>query len=328
MVNLVMTVANWFTGVWAAVTGAFTGAWGFVADVFTGIWENLKGVVLGFVEWLSPVMDVIHAPFSAIGNAIGRIAGKVSGAAGAGNEAAAAKQAELALAAAPGLQAASATVTTAAGQSPAATGLPAPEVPQTTVSAPALQPVTAQPVPAAAGPVTAVPAFSGAVSMGPVPIEPVTAVPSFTGAAGIGAAPALDSAAAGAVPVSPAVPAATESVTAFAAPPRASAPELTHTASSAFTDALGLSAMSTLAPGIDMSDLERQVDMRLQAVPIPQAPVIEPPRQKNGAEPLGRTGPVSITVNNLTVQAKDIQEAVDFYHILINGVHQPEEAAV
>jgi hypothetical protein len=50
-----------------------------VKDLFVSIWENIKGVVLGFVEWLSPVIDAIIAPFRAIGNVIGGIVGAVKG---------------------------------------------------------------------------------------------------------------------------------------------------------------------------------------------------------------------------------------------------------
>jgi hypothetical protein len=47
--------------------------------LFTSIWEGIKGVVMGFVEWLSPVIDMIIAPFKAIGNVIGGIIGTVKG---------------------------------------------------------------------------------------------------------------------------------------------------------------------------------------------------------------------------------------------------------
>ncbi|GAB6392501.1 MAG: phage tail tape measure protein [Treponematales bacterium] len=76
---VVASVANWFGGVWGQVAGAFAGVWTWVKDLFVSIWENIKGVVLGFVEWLSPVIDAIIAPFQAIGNVIGGIVGAVKG---------------------------------------------------------------------------------------------------------------------------------------------------------------------------------------------------------------------------------------------------------
>ena len=47
--------------------------------MFTSIWEGIKGVVMGFIEWLSPIIDLIIAPFKAIGNVIGGIIGSVKG---------------------------------------------------------------------------------------------------------------------------------------------------------------------------------------------------------------------------------------------------------
>jgi hypothetical protein len=43
------------------------------------VWDNIKGVALGFVEWLSPVIDLIICPFKQIGNVIGGIIGTAGG---------------------------------------------------------------------------------------------------------------------------------------------------------------------------------------------------------------------------------------------------------
>jgi hypothetical protein len=53
--------------------------WLWVKDLFVSVWESIKGVVMGFVEWLSPVIDAIIAPFKAIGNVIGGIINTVGG---------------------------------------------------------------------------------------------------------------------------------------------------------------------------------------------------------------------------------------------------------
>jgi hypothetical protein len=61
------------------IATAFGAAWIWVSELFTSIWEGIKGVVMGFVEWLSPVIDRIIAPFKVIGNDIGDIIGSVKG---------------------------------------------------------------------------------------------------------------------------------------------------------------------------------------------------------------------------------------------------------
>jgi TP901 family phage tail tape measure protein len=73
------SVATWFGSVWSSVAGAFAGVWIWVKNLFTSIWDAIKGVVMGFVEWLSPVIDAIIAPFRAIGEVIGKIIGTVKG---------------------------------------------------------------------------------------------------------------------------------------------------------------------------------------------------------------------------------------------------------
>lgn len=75
--DTVASVTNWFSGVWTNIAGRFASAWMWVKDLFTGVWDSIKGIVLGFVEWLSPVIDAIIAPFKAIGNVISGIVGGV-----------------------------------------------------------------------------------------------------------------------------------------------------------------------------------------------------------------------------------------------------------
>jgi hypothetical protein len=118
--------------------------------------------------------------------------------------------------------------------------------------------------------------------------------------------------------------AASQTFSSFATPSRASAPDLTYTASSAFSDALS----GTVTPDIDMSALERQVEMSLQQVVLPQAPTLAPPAPQSATRQRQSFGVPKITIEKLYVQAEDIKDAVDFYNILTNMVHQPEEAPV
>jgi hypothetical protein len=118
---------------------------------------------------------------------------------------------------------------------------------------------------------------------------------------------------------------ATSNLASYDAMTRASAPELTHTASSAFQAAL---SASPGAAGIDMSAFERQVDMRLQDAVIPQAPALATPWQQTASQAKKSPGPTSVTIQNLTVQAEDMENALDFVRVLMNSVHKPEAAAV
>jgi TP901 family phage tail tape measure protein len=306
MANVVLIAANWFGGVWAAITGAFSAAWNFVGGLFTSIWENIKGVVMGFVDWMTPIIDVILAPFRAIGDAIGWIFDKVGLSVKAGNEAAAAKRSSLAQAAAPSMQT---TSSAASGQSLARATPAPPAVTQTAISAPAL-----------AATATTAPAFT-ATSIG-------AQTPALPGAVSVGAAPEFSGAASAPIPVSQmAAPSpASDTLASLATATRTSAPELTHTASGAFASAI--SATPAIAPSIDMSALERQVDMRLQEAPLPEARALASPWQQTAPQTQEPSGPKTVTIQNLTVQAEDMRNALDFIRVLMNAVHQPEAAAV
>jgi hypothetical protein len=89
--GIVAGAANWFTGIWGTITTPFAEAFIWIGTLFTSIWDGIKDVVLRFVAWMSPVIDMILAPFRAIGNAVGGIVDTVGGwfgkAADAGNEA-------------------------------------------------------------------------------------------------------------------------------------------------------------------------------------------------------------------------------------------------
>ena len=79
IVSGAVAVANFFSGVWGAVLNWFANAWVNISTFFISIWDGIKNVILNFVAWLQPVIDVIIAPFKAIGNAIDGIFNKFSG---------------------------------------------------------------------------------------------------------------------------------------------------------------------------------------------------------------------------------------------------------
>jgi TP901 family phage tail tape measure protein len=71
--------AGWFSNVWSGVAETFASAWNWASNFFTSIWEGFKNAISNFIEWLTPVVNFIIAPFVAIGNAIGFVIDKVDG---------------------------------------------------------------------------------------------------------------------------------------------------------------------------------------------------------------------------------------------------------
>jgi TP901 family phage tail tape measure protein len=291
IVSIVASVATWFGSVWESVSGTFGGVWTWILDLFTSIWESIKGVVLGFVEWLSPVIDAILAPFRWLGETIGGILDTVGGwfrEEDGSTDLAQSVTADLSQTVNRNVV----TTTDMAGVTPPPAG--------TTTS-------TISP-PSFAGQVVPPPGFTGTGAQYPAP--------EFSNAATIPAAfSPLMQAPAFATPVS-------QTFSSFAVPQQTGGLDLAYPASSAFSDALS----GTIAPDIDMSALERQVEMTLQHVVLPQAPTIQAPWQRPAAAQPKQGGPISVNVQHLTVQAKEMAEAVNFYNLIMSLAH--EEACV
>jgi hypothetical protein len=165
-----------------------------------------------------------------------------------------------------------------------------------------------------------VPEVSRTTVSGPVLGDGIIPAPDFTGVAALGAVPEFSSAALPAASVS--IP-GTQTFSGFTAP--TGALDMSHTASSAFSDALSSTA---LTPGFDMSVLERQVTMRLQELPLPQAPSLEPPWQNPPADRAKQAGPLSVNIQEFTVNAEEISDVVKLYNLFMSLVHEPEEMPV
>jgi TP901 family phage tail tape measure protein len=303
IVTKVLIIADWFGGVWAGITGGFSEAWTFIGDLFASIWEGIKGVVVGFIDWLSPIIDVILAPFRGIGAVIGGIISTVGGwfgkAVDAGNTAAAVQKSANAL----GLSkdAAAELNQTVAGTVTLGTADIIPPPPETVTSAAA--------APSFGEPIVPPSAFTGTAA--------ADLLPEFSSAASVSAADSSLAPAPGGAPVS-------QTFSSFAAPPRASAPELTYTASSAFSDALS----GAVIPDLDMSALERRVEISLREIAVPQAPASAAPAQKDAAKQTRNFGPHNITIQKLIVQAEEFKDAYDMLNEIIHLVYEPEEAPV
>jgi TP901 family phage tail tape measure protein len=292
IVSIVASVAAWFGSVWESVAVVFAGAWTWISDLFTSIWEGIKGVVLGFVEWLSPVIDAIIAPFMWIGDVIGGIIAKVGGWFGDTVDEGNAIIANMPKNVTTELnQDITRTVTSGTGPAdsiPPAVGTAASTIATSSFGEPVVPPAgfTAAP--------NAIPAFSSAVT---VPAAASIMVP----------APAA--------PVS-------QTFTSFAGPAGTGVSDLPYTASSAFSDAIA----ATIAPALDMSELERQVDLSLPE--LPQSPAFAPPVQQPAAAQARNFGQPKITIEKLYVQAEDFRTAYDLYNELVHLAYAPEEEPV
>lgn len=249
MVGVVISVANWFSGVWGAITGGFAAAWQWISDLFFSVWENIKGVVMGFVAWLQPVIDIIIAPFRAIGNVIGGIINTVGGWFGDtvdNGKTELAKINESKAAAQPVLTAAAPTTSTVA---------------------------------AAVAP----PVISGAGAIAP------------PGAAGKSAIPI-------AAPMQTGAPAIVSGIQGM------DSPAISRAASSAWGGVEGDSAsFADAVPRIAETMGVARTESALQ--------------KQSAKAP-------TITIQNLTVNADDIQSAFDFIKVLMNAANVPQEAAV
>jgi TP901 family phage tail tape measure protein len=318
------SIGTFFVSVWTSAVSFFTGVWGKVSIFFVHLWDGIAGVVMIAANWFGGVWETVTGAFSAAWSFAGSIFASVwEGIKGVvlGFVEWLTPVIDVILAPFRAIGGVLDWIFDKAGKAVGA-GNAAAAIKQSELAQAAALPAAAgNTVTTTAGRSsvsTAVPEISRTTVSAPVPEDGVIPASGFAGAAAWGAVPEFSSAALPAASVT--IP-ASQTFSGFTAP--AGALDLTHTASGAFSDALSGAA---LIP--DMSALEQQVTMRLQELPIPQAPVIETPWQKTQADRQDPAGPLSVTIKNFTVQANDIKEAVDFYRLIKNLVHEPEEVPV
>jgi TP901 family phage tail tape measure protein len=317
----VMTFVNWAGGIWSIVVSAFTQAWGYAAGFFRSIWDHIVSIVLIVANWFGSVWAGITGGFSAAWGFVGTlfssiwegikgtvlgfvewlspvidvilapfrwignvVGGIISKVGGWLGDAVDAGNAAVAEL--------SKDVTTELVQTVTGTVTPG------------MEGITPPPTETVTSSVTS-PSFG----------EPIVPPDAFT-------APEFSSTAASTMVPAPGSTPVSQTFTSFAAPAGIGTPEMTYTASSAFSDAMS----AALIPHLDMSALERQVDLSLPQ--LPQAPAFAQPGQQPAAPQRRTFGPPKVTIKNLYVQAEDMRSAVDFYHLLMNAVHQPEEEPV
>jgi hypothetical protein len=290
-VSIVMEFTGWIGGMWSGIAGGFTAAWDYVYNFFFGIWEKIKSTVLGFVDWLGPVADIILAPFRAIGWVLDKIGGQVKEVVGGNGP-----TVELS--------------NTAARTGTMAAAAPVPAVAPVSVTA------TGPAAPVFTG-LTAPPAFSAAPSDAAVP-PALPAAPAFTGTA---ITPTPETATALGAVTAPPVSPASQTYTALAG---ADSPAMNYAASNAFTDAIAAAGLDRTAPWhVPSYDEEAALRFR-EALPDYRAPR-ETALKSDTALPARPVPPV-VNIQNLTVNADEIEDALDLIKILLQAAHRPEEA--
>jgi hypothetical protein len=50
-----------------------------VYEFFGGIWEGIKGVILSFIGWIGPAIELIIAPFRKVAEAVGGVLDGIEG---------------------------------------------------------------------------------------------------------------------------------------------------------------------------------------------------------------------------------------------------------
>jgi TP901 family phage tail tape measure protein len=56
--------ANWLGGVWNVITGAFTAAWGYVVSFFSAVWNNMVSIVASIGNWFISVWTTVTGAFA------------------------------------------------------------------------------------------------------------------------------------------------------------------------------------------------------------------------------------------------------------------------
>jgi hypothetical protein len=317
-VVVVTNASNWFGEIFSVVAAAFAAAWTWVSSLFASIWEGIKGVVMGFVEWLSPVIDMIIAPFKAIGTVIGGIIGSVKGWLGetveiGENELARMNENKMRDAAAKQVQAAA----------------PAPQ----TAMTPLMAPSTAS-TPVIAAPATPVPGIEiGSPIAAPVPVMAPSTVStpviagSTTTASSSGNSLAMEHLAAAqrkgvsASAMSYAASSAFQNAGAYIPPitPVATLPQPAMPGTNnAFLESLP-GTMAVQSP-IVTQNLHEDIDKQLEVlVPRTSEKTVVQERMQ---EQVAKGGNQSIHIDKLYLQAEDCEVLLDFARMIMQSVYQ------
>jgi TP901 family phage tail tape measure protein len=278
--------AGWMVNLGEGAASLFIAAWEHVSGFFSWLWESIKTPILDFLDWFSPVTDVILAPFRAIGWVMDKVGGMVKGAlTDIGTDLAVTN-----------------TIQTTTALAPAALASPAGESLSRTVQSPPS-------VPAA---LPATPAFSSTALSGPFPkTATMSASPAMTPFAPmtgpLQASPVFN----GGITQGPVLP-----VTGMTG---AGSQDMAFTASSAFLDAVSTFDDFPAWPVPSYDEVSVQFPQAMA-----QAQVMDRPARDNTAATERQV--YSITIQHLTINADEIEEAVDIYKIIRQAAFGPEGA--
>jgi TP901 family phage tail tape measure protein len=324
IVSIAATAANWFTGVWNAVTGAFAAAWTWASNLFMSIWNGIVGIVTSVANWFGEVWGAAAGTFSAAWTwvadfftsiwegikgvvmgfvewlspvidmiiapfkAIGNVIGGI--------------------------------INTVGGWFGETVDMGKTEISRMnenkTVRDAAARPVeAAAPITQTAASPVAVPSFSAAPVVPAMEIaSPITA-PAFTTTSAV-SAPSISAGTA----TAGANTALVEHLA--AASMKGIAGMTATTASDAFMD-----AGASVAPGIDMADFENGTAARFHEAVIPRQTAIETPWAAP-EERREKPAPRVFNIQNVNLNADDIDRLLDFARQLEHAVLEPVEAEV
>jgi TP901 family phage tail tape measure protein len=318
IVSIVLGFVNWVGGIWDFVVSGFTTAWSSVYNFFVSIWDGIKSVIVGFIEWIGGAIEFIIAPFMKVGEVIGGFLGGIGGffkELVGESEHAGAKINE--------------NLTQNAQVNPVVPPS-SNDIVNTETAALTTPTLNTQnvivPMPNLVQPITT-PVFGNSAAT----VQPVTV--TDLGGAFVDTQPqaltttAQSSAFSGQLPIA-------------LSPVKMNSPAMSYQASGAFESAMSgnktlmpsMPSAETLAiapamPSVDMDDFNKQASITFQAaMPAPERPAA----LENSRQTPERTAPApqSIKIENLYVQAEDIQASSDFVKMLMQIVHRPQEAVV
>jgi TP901 family phage tail tape measure protein len=298
-------IKEFFGNLWTGMTAGFTAAWTGISGFFGGLWEGVKSIFMGFVSWVGGIIEPVIAPFRAIGETVSGIFGKIGGffKGLAGDGAASGTQMNTAFAG--GIQANAQAPAESFGQS--LTGIDA-LMPHSDAQAGPLSQLSAS------GRALTETFASGMVS------DPLAdkAAQVFEAALPASLTTTTGIAAASLIPQ-------TETTSALPVPSLASGTgagsALIPQTATASTSALPVPSLAGV--GFPASDLE--IDF---PSPVPEKSVAaaETPVSREAAG--SDTGPLTVHIQNLTVQANDCEELFDMLRQLRHITQSPQEAAV
>jgi TP901 family phage tail tape measure protein len=299
--------ANWLGGIWNVVTGAFTAAWAYIVSFFSSVWNTMVSIVTNIGNWFISVWAAVTGAFAAAWTWVsGLFTGIWEGIKGVIMGFVQWLSPVIEIIAAPFIaigKIIGGIIGTVAGWlgeavdagNAAVAGMELSkelntelnqDVTRTVTSETALADIEPPPTETITAAVAA-PSFGG----------PVTPLSDFSGAA------------------------ATETVSGFAAA-RASAPDLTFTASSAFADALSGAGLAPAA----LAAIDEDVGRNFPAAMPPRNANLTLTRQENAARKENVYN--SYHVNTVTINSEDIETFFDIFRQIEQAAHKPEEEAV